>query len=367
MQSYQDEILTPLAESKEFYDGVATEADAYGQQLALNQERLQKLPQLDEVDSWLAERQALFDRAHYGTTLVEVATLLSSHAEVFKANLPAKKELLENMTTEQEEIATRLAASRASMAVVEEAADAYVAASGCGGMPESVLTTLVVWVQLRDGHFAQSGAPGEAAVVGSRGGVAEHDGRPVRRRGVRHYVGGGGHVAGFLRHAQAVHDCQAGGETVEHASVRGEASHTSRSQTLNSMESYQDVINERLAALRERMTATEAAAEQYQYQLLVTQERLQKIPALERILAWLGEQAAVFASDNFGSTLREVRELRAAKRNYERGAAPHTEVRGAVVLALDASVCSPFSVRCDADGGQHGDIPGRDPGEDRGG
>ena len=37
------------------------------------------------------------------------------------------------------------------------------------------------------------------------------------------------------------------------------------------MESYQDVINERLAALRERMTATEAAAEQYQYQLLVTQ------------------------------------------------------------------------------------------------
>ena len=153
---------------------------------------------------------------------------------------------------------------------------------------------------------------------------------------------------------------------MEHASVRGEASHTSRSQTLNSMESYQDVINERLAALRERMTATEAAAEQYQYQLLVTQERLQKIPALERILAWLGEQAAVFASDNFGSTLREVRELRAAKRNYERGAAPHTEVRGAVVLALDAS-CSHYAVRCDADGGQHGDIPGRDPGEDRGG
>ena len=148
MQSYQDEILTPLAASKEFYDGVATEADAYGQQLALNQERLQKLPQLDEVDSWLAERQALFDRAHYGTTLVEVATLLSSHAEVFKANLPAKKELLENMTTEQEEIATRLAASRASMSVVEEAADAYVGASGCGGMPESMLTTLVVWVQL---------------------------------------------------------------------------------------------------------------------------------------------------------------------------------------------------------------------------
>ena len=98
MQSYQDEILTPLAASKEFYDGVATEADAYGQQLALNQERLQKLPQLDEVDSWLAERQALFDRAHYGTTLVEVATLLSSHAEVFKANLPAKKELLGSPT-----------------------------------------------------------------------------------------------------------------------------------------------------------------------------------------------------------------------------------------------------------------------------
>jgi len=125
MESYQEEILGPLTACKEKHDAVAAEAEAFATALNLNKERLQKLPLLDEVDAWLAARAELFAHAEYGSTLVEVATLLSSHAEVFTASLPSKKEALDSMESEQDVINERLSASRASMLDVEEAAAAY--------------------------------------------------------------------------------------------------------------------------------------------------------------------------------------------------------------------------------------------------
>ena len=130
---------------------------------------------------------------------------------------------------------------------------------------------------------------------------------------------------------------------MEHASVRGEASHTSRSQTLNSMESYQDVINERLAALRERMTATEAAAEQYQYQLLVTQERLQR--ALGGVYASATLPVFPFGTDltqeevALADSLRQVKELA-----EDPGEFVYTMLR-ALVHRVDEHKAEPFLKR----------------------
>jgi len=93
------------------------------------------------------------------------------------------------------------------------------------------------------------------------------------------------------------------------------------------METNQTVIAERLEALQARMATLDAAAEQYQLMLLLCQERLQKLPQLERIMAWLDEQAAVFGDEDYGATVREVRQRRSRKTNFERGLAPHQLVR----------------------------------------
>lgn len=65
---------------------------SYETGILLSQERLEKLPLLDRVEEWLNTTDALFAGAVYGTTLVEVATLLASY-DTLKLSMTAKQEV----------------------------------------------------------------------------------------------------------------------------------------------------------------------------------------------------------------------------------------------------------------------------------
>ena len=83
----------------------------------------------------------------------------------------------------------------------------------------------------------------------------------------------------------------------------------SKQQLLDTMESNQDEINTRLEETRAAMAATQEAAEYYNNELLLSQERLTKLPMLDRIAEWLAAQQALFAGGEHGDTLVAVATL----------------------------------------------------------
>ena len=88
-------------------------------------------------------------------------------------------------------------------------------------------------------------------------------------------------------------------------------------EVLSTMESNQEVILNRLAELQAKMQETSAAAEEYQTQLLLSQERLEKMPAIDQVVAWLEAQHAVFTSANRGDSLADVLDLIAVHETFE--------------------------------------------------
>ena len=124
MESYQEEILGRQAELKEKLATTEAAAEEYHMQLLLSQERLEKLPTLDRIDTWMDAQNELFVAGNYGATLVEVATLLSSY-DTFLLDLNSKKATLEGMTSEQEVITTRLAEVQEKLAATEECGAGY--------------------------------------------------------------------------------------------------------------------------------------------------------------------------------------------------------------------------------------------------
>lgn len=78
------------------------------------------------------------------------------------------------------------------------------------------------------------------------------------------------------------------------------------SQIMESMESNQEVINERLTAARAAAAATQEAAETYKTYVQLAQERFEKLPALEIVNKWLDERDAVFSAAAYGDSLVEV-------------------------------------------------------------
>lgn len=111
-------------------------------------------------------------------------------------------------------------------------------------------------------------------------------------------------------------------------------------ETLNSMESNQDVILSRVAELKESLAATKEAGEVYQNELLLSQERLEKLPAIERVVAWVDAQSAVFGSGQHGESLADVMDLLALHETFD---ANHPKQ---CAVIDDMETCVVFKVFC---------------------
>lgn len=71
-------------------------------------------------------------------------------------------------------------------------------------------------------------------------------------------------------------------------------------QIVDPMESNQEVITSRVAELQGQLAAVKEAGDNYNTYLLMSQERLEKIPAIERVDAWLSAQLALFEAADYG-------------------------------------------------------------------
>ena len=75
------------------------------------------------------------------------------------------------------------------------------------------------------------------------------------------------------------------------------------------MESNQEDIVARVTELKAGLEALQGRSEEYNTQLLLNQERLEKLPALQRLHTWADEQRERFQGSDYGSTLVEVSTL----------------------------------------------------------
>ena len=272
--------------------GVLSKAEAlqaagaeYHSQLMLGQERLTKFAVLDRVESWLAERAAFFAGGDYGSTLVEVSTLLASF-ETFGPTMASKLASVSSMTSEQAVITDRRDATLARGMEVEAAAEEYrtqvlLSQERLEKLP--MLERVDAWVATQQELFGKqeygSTLVEVATLLFSFG---------------ESFVGGA----------------------------------PSKKALLESMESEQEVITTKLAETRAAMAACEEAADYYNTELLLSQERLTKLPLLERVAAWLATQDAVFAAGEYGDTLVAVATLMTAYDSFTVNLAAKNSVRG---------------------------------------
>lgn len=82
------------------------------------------------------------------------------------------------------------------------------------------------------------------------------------------------------------------------------------------MTSEQQVILDRIAAVTELLGTVASAGEDYNTYVLMSQERLEKLPALDRVEEWLNAQDGLFAKEEYGETLVEVSTLLTAHQEH---------------------------------------------------
>lgn len=75
------------------------------------------------------------------------------------------------------------------------------------------------------------------------------------------------------------------------------------------MDSEQEVITTRVAEVKEVLAATKTEADAYHAQILLSKERLEKLPQLDKIDVWCDKERALFASGDYGETLVAVATL----------------------------------------------------------
>jgi len=140
-------------------------------------------------------------------------------------------------------------------------------------------------------------------------------------------------IDAWLDRQQALFDAADYGENMQDAELLLSAfefirnSFPANKEVLDNMESYQTVINDALAAAREKMTTTETAASEYETQLQLSVERHEKLPRLARVMGWVARQNELFDSANYGQSLAEVDLLeRSFKETYTATAPVQQEV-----------------------------------------
>lgn len=92
------------------------------------------------------------------------------------------------------------------------------------------------------------------------------------------------------------------------------------------MESHQEEIIARLEEARTLVAETSEEGEQYHQELLLCQERLQKLPVLDKVEAWAEPYRAKFSAGELGETLAEVRAKLGAHAEYQRELLPFQAV-----------------------------------------
>ena len=92
METYQEEIQTPLDATKAKLAATREASVVYQRELMLNKERLELLPRVQRISAWANDRMAFFGKGEYGEYLAEVAALLSAF-ESFAANYSVHKEV----------------------------------------------------------------------------------------------------------------------------------------------------------------------------------------------------------------------------------------------------------------------------------
>ena len=73
-------------------------------------------------------------------------------------------------------------------------------------------------------------------------------------------------------------------------------------QAVAELETYQDVIQAKIDEVKASLAATQEAGSAYQAQLLLSRERLQKLPALDRVDTWLATQNELFSAGVYGDS-----------------------------------------------------------------
>ena len=109
---------------REAFASMDAAAAQYQQELLLNQERLLQLPVLERVEGWIGQQNELFAKAEYGVDQASTATLLEAH-QTFPADLTHQKQIVGEITTEQDVVKSKLEAVQAALAEVEAAGDEY--------------------------------------------------------------------------------------------------------------------------------------------------------------------------------------------------------------------------------------------------
>lgn len=262
MESNQDEINGPLEELRGKMAATEEAAEAYHTQLLLSQERLDKLPQLERVDAWAAQQNALFAAGEYGATVAAVQELQSAF-ETFTVNLAARQKVLDGMESYQEEILSKLQASKDGLAETSAAGDAY-----------------------------------SAQLVMS---LERHEKLPQLDR-----------VAAWLGKQRQLFDAADYGDTLT-ATANLLSSFESfgvnfaaQKQIATDMSSEQQVILDRVAEVVATADETEAAGAEYHRQLQLSQERHEMFAALQRVEEWLNAENEVFAAGDYGDNLVAV-------------------------------------------------------------
>ena len=90
------------------------------------------------------------------------------------------------------------------------------------------------------------------------------------------------------------------------------ASLAHQKQTVADIQTEQEAIQTKLDSVNAALAAVEAAGEEYHTQLLLSQERFEKLPLLESLEAWIDQQNEVFNTEDFGDTLNAVDALLSA-------------------------------------------------------
>ena len=89
-------------------------------------------------------------------------------------------------------------------------------------------------------------------------------------------------------------------------------------QLVASLASEQADITSRVDEATAALAETRTMGGQYEEQLHLNKERLEKLPKIERVEAWLRNNDAVFAGQAYGENLAETNELQAAFALFER-------------------------------------------------
>jgi len=356
--SEQQIILDRKAAVLEKADALSQAGVEYQTQLLLAQERLSLFAIIDRTEAWLRDQEAFFAKGEYGETLVAVATLLAAF-ETFEPTMASKKSGIEDMSSEQAAIIERRDACAEFCARVEATAEEYriqllLSQERLEKLPmlERVSAWLVTQNALFDKQECVSRFVAPARVLSHR-------------------------VQCFLW----LHLCPVyhryGDTLVDVATLLYSFNESfvgaapAKKELLASLESEQDVIVAKLEETRTSMAATEEAAEYYNNQLLLSQERLTKLPVLDAIVEWLAVQDAVFGGGDYGDTLVAVSTLLASKTTIMTNLAAKKGVRTSFVWCRTHGVprCSAILRVClvgrittttthRTDGGRDGNVSG---------